>query len=90
MGAKAVLNTHGIARLGVLRCSVDIVWCGADECEYEVERILDSKIRYRKLHYHVQWAGYNCLRTTWEPAANLENAQQLLDEFHAANPRKPR
>ena len=29
----------------------------ADECEYEVERILDSKIRYWKLYYHVQWAG---------------------------------
>ncbi len=61
----------------------------AAESEYEVERILDSKIRYRKLYYHVQWAGYNYLRTTWEPASNLENAQQLVDEFHAANPGKP-
>jgi hypothetical protein len=61
-----------------------------DNDEYEVERILDSKLRYRKLHYHVQWAGYNYLRTTWEPAKNLENAQDLVDEFHAANPTKPR
>ena len=67
-----------------------IVADDADECEYEVERILDSKMRYRKLYYHVQWAGYNYLRTTWEPAANFENPQQLLDEFHAANPGKPR
>ena len=61
-----------------------------DSEEYEVERILNSKRRYRKLYYHVQWAGYNYLRTTWEPAQNLENAQELISEFHAANPAKPR
>jgi hypothetical protein len=61
-----------------------------DNDEYEVERILDSKLRYRKLYYHVQWAGYNYLRTTWEPAQNLENARELVDAFHAAYPAKPR
>ena len=61
-----------------------------DHDEYEDERILDSKRRYRKLYYHVQWAAYNYLQTTWEPASNLENAQDLVDEFHAANPTKPR
>ena len=60
-----------------------------DNEEYEVERILDSKRRYRKLYYHVQWAGYNYLRTTWEPADNLENAAELVGEFHALNPTKP-
>ena len=28
-----------------------IVADNADECEYEVERVFDSKIRYRKLYY---------------------------------------
>ena len=60
-----------------------------DNEEYEVERILDSKRRYRKLHYHVQWAGYNYLPTTWEPAENLANAAELVGEFHASNPTKP-
>ena len=61
-----------------------------DDAEYEVERILDSKRRYRKLYYHVQWAGYNYLCTMWEPADNLENAAELVGEFHAFNLTKPR
>ena len=32
MGARAVLNTHGIVRLGVLRCNADMVWCGTHKC----------------------------------------------------------
>jgi len=54
--------------------------------EWEVERILDSKRRYRMLHYLVQWAGYNYVRTSWEPADNLENAQELVNEFHQTHP----
>ena len=61
-----------------------------DSEQYEVERILNSKRRYRKLYYHVQWAGYNYLRTMWELVQNLENAQDPISEFHAANPAKPR
>jgi truncated hemoglobin YjbI len=61
-----------------------------DSDEWEVERILDSKRRYRRLHYLVQWAGYNYIRTSWEPAENLEHAQELVDGFHRENPDKPR
>jgi hypothetical protein len=60
------------------------------EEEWEVDRILDSKRRYRKLHYRVQWAGYNYIRTSWEPFENLENAQELIDDFHRDHPHKPR
>jgi hypothetical protein len=62
----------------------------SDEEEWEVERILDSRKRYRKLSYLVQWAGYNYVRTSWEPAENLENAAELLEEFHRENPAKPK
>jgi hypothetical protein len=62
----------------------------AGEQEWEVERILDAKLRYRKLHYLVQWAGYRHIRTSWEPAENLENAQEMVDEFHRTHPEKPR
>jgi len=61
-----------------------------DSDEWEVDRILDSKRRYRKLHYLVQWAGYTSVQTSWEPAENLANAQELVDEFHREHPRKPR
>ena len=60
------------------------------EEEWEMEWLLDSNLRYRKLHNLVQWAGYNYLRTSWEPAENLGNAQELVDEFHQDQPNKPR
>jgi len=53
-----------------------------DSDEWEVERILDCKPRYRKLHYLIQWAGYNNIRTSWKLLENLENACELIDEFH--------
>ena len=60
------------------------------EEEWEVERILDSRRRKRKLQYLVQWAGYNHIQTSWEPAENLENAPDIVEEFHRDNPTKPR
>jgi hypothetical protein len=66
----------------------------ADEAEYEVERILNSRARgrgrNRQIEYLVQWAGYAYIRTTWEPAGNLENSSELVAEYHATNPTKPR
>jgi hypothetical protein len=50
--------------------------------QWEVNQILDSKRHYRKLHYLVQWAGYSYICTSWEPAKNHENAQELVDELH--------
>jgi hypothetical protein len=61
-----------------------------DSEEWEVERILDSKQLYRKLHYLVRWAGYSHIRTSWEPFENLENARELIDEFHRDQLNKPR
>jgi hypothetical protein len=50
--------------------------------EWEMDRILNSRWRYRMLHYLVQWAGYNHIRTSWELAEHLENAGDLVDKFH--------
>jgi len=61
-----------------------------DSDKWEDDRILDSKRRYRKLHYLVQWAGYSYVQTSWEPAENLGNAQELVEEFHREHPTKPR
>ena len=58
--------------------------------EWEVERVLDSRRRNRRLQYLVQWAGYAHIRTSWEPAGNLENCPELVAEFHRENPGKPR
>jgi hypothetical protein len=53
-----------------------------DSDEWEVDQILDSKRRYGTLHYLVQQAGYSHIHTSWEPAANLENTWELVEEFH--------
>jgi len=58
--------------------------------EWEVEPILDSNQRYRKLHYLVEWAGYSHIPRSWEPFGKLENACELIDKFHREQPHKVR
>ena len=58
--------------------------------EYEVEEVLDSRIRRRKLQYYVHWKNWPISERTWEPPDNLANAQALVDDFHRAYPLKPR
>ena len=61
------------------------------ELEWEVESILASRLRRRKLYYLVQWSGFtdDNDRTSWEPAANLRNASALVAEFHRLHPEQP-
>jgi hypothetical protein len=65
---------------------------GDDLDLYDTEAILDSRIRYRKVEYLVQWKGYGPDERTWEPLDNLvtEGAYALLREFHQKNPSKPK
>jgi hypothetical protein len=53
--------------------------------EYEVNRILDPKRCYRKLHL-VQWSGYNYVQTSWELAGTSGMLGTLLATFIAAIP----
>jgi hypothetical protein len=62
----------------------------AETVECEVDRILDSRWRYQKLHYIVQWAGYNNISTSWEPAEHHKHARDLVDVFHRQRPDRPR
>jgi len=61
-----------------------------DSEEWEVDPILDSNLRYQMVHCLFQWAGYSHVRTCWEPAANLDNTWELVDECHWEHPGKPR
>jgi hypothetical protein len=60
-----------------------------DTEEYEVEKVLDSRWYYKKLQYLVQWKGYGAEHNTWEAAANLENAVDIVKKFHGDNPARP-
>jgi transposase InsO family protein len=61
-----------------------------DELEWEVEEILDSKFRRRQLFYKVRWINYPPSDDSWQPASDLANSQDLVDEFHSRYPNKPR
>ena len=58
--------------------------------EFEVNSVLDSKFRRRKLFYLVDWVGYDASERTWEPAANLSHATLAVQSFHDHFPLKPR
>ena len=57
--------------------------------EFEVREILDSRIRRRKVYYLVDWVGYDISERSWQPVANLSNAQSAIAEFHLRHPDRP-
>lgn len=61
-----------------------------DHQEYEVEEVLDSRIRRGQLEYLVHWQGYPISERTWEPTSNLSNAPLKVQDFHRQHPNKPK
>ena len=64
------------------------------ELEYEIAKVLDSKIdkhRSCRLLYLVRWLGYKNTdeEFSWLPATELEHAKDLISNFHSAYPNKP-
>jgi Chromo (CHRromatin Organisation MOdifier) domain len=64
------------------------------EPEYEISKILDSKLDKRQacnLLYLVQWSGYEGTNeeTSWIPANKLGHASEIVSEFHLHYPNKP-
>ena len=57
--------------------------------EFEVQAVLDSRIRRCTIQYFVDWVGYESDRS-WERAHALHNATEAVDSFHKKNPAKPR
>ena len=63
-----------------------------------MERIVKSEIitylRRRRLmqeiRYFVKWAGCSEDENTWELPESLENAQEMVEEFHRENPEMPK
>ena len=64
------------------------------EPEYEISRIVDSKIdcwQACKLLYKVIWLGYEDTgdESEWIPVSELSYAADLVSDFHIAYPTKP-
>ena len=60
------------------------------EEQWEVEEILKSRIHRGKLQFYVHWKGFAAHERTWEPAENLQQSQELIEEFYERNPRAAR
>ena len=59
------------------------------ELEYEVERVLDSRVVRGKLRYFVDWRGYGPESRTWEPVEYLAHATDAINRYHRENPHRP-
>ena len=51
--------------------------------EYEVESILDKRIRNRRTEYLIKWLGYPIHEASWEPSIHLKNSQEFIQEFES-------
>jgi hypothetical protein len=58
--------------------------------EYEVERVLDSRLFRGRLEYLIRWKGYGAEEDQWRPAKDVSGARRLVMEFHKQNPEAPR
>lgn len=50
--------------------------------EYEVERILDSKMVNGVQYFLIKWKGYSDLENTWQTEEDMGNCAELLEEFN--------
>ena len=58
--------------------------------EYEVERIDGERRRSNnQKEYLVKWKGYSDAERTWEPLSNLNNASELVADWHANQSERP-
>ncbi|MGL5827975.1 MAG: DDE-type integrase/transposase/recombinase, partial [Angustibacter sp.] len=60
------------------------------EEQYRVEKILDSRVRYGKLAYKVRWEGYSDTHDQWVGEDDLNECDEIVEDFHRKNPLKPR
>ena len=58
------------------------------EQEWEVEKVLASRLYRKKLQYRVTWLGWD-EDLTWYPAQNFKGSPHLIRDFHNANKSKP-
>ena len=54
--------------------------------EYEVDYVVDSQYKGKRLEYLVHWKGWSETDHTWEPVSNLGNAVAAVRDFHPSHP----
>ena len=58
--------------------------------KWEVDQIIDSQYKNKKLEFLVHWKGYDDRDYTWELKGNHGNVKEALMDFYHANPSTPR
>ena len=61
---------------------------GGEE-RYEVDKVLDSRMKGRRLQYLVRWRGYGHEENSWIPEEDL-NATELIANFYRAHLNAPK
>ena len=56
--------------------------------EYEVQKVLATKLVRGKLKYQIHWKGWD-KDPDWYPASTLSNSPIALQDFYKANPTRP-
>ena len=49
---------------------------------FQVEEILDSRRRGRRMEYLVKWERYGHEHDSWEPVAHFMKCPEMLQQFH--------
>ena len=64
---------------------------GTEEQMYEVDAIVDKKVRKGKVKYFVKWTGYDSSQNTWEPKEHLPiDMVEEFEETYKNNNKKER
>ena len=58
------------------------------EGKYKVEKILEKRKKGKLYEYLIKWEGYE--KPDWQPAKNLKDVQQMVDDFNKKNARPKR
>ena len=81
-------QVHDVFHVSQLKGSVGDVTgeSGIDiegQIEYEIERILQSRIVRNRKEYLIKWKGYNDFENSWVKAHDMGNAQELVRQFES-------
>ena len=49
--------------------------------EYELEAIMDDRLRYRTQQYRCRWKSWGPEHDTWQTADDLEHSPEILQEY---------
>lgn len=55
--------------------------CSEKSCYYNIEKVVDKRVKGHKVFYLIKWEGFSEAENTWEPIENLQSCQHLIHSF---------